>query len=97
MMDRRYMVKGRLGQVTTRTSLEMAVYTTGLPSWYLFCPMQQVSPGTFVQGTLAFSYHGKDLVAGLDTVIRAVEGPAGLVTTYKLVNGQLIGRTEGGI
>lgn len=64
MVDRRYTVKQRLGQITTEAGLEMVVYSTGAASWYLFCPLIEISPGTFVQGDLAFPYRGKDLKRG---------------------------------
>ena len=63
-MDTRYMTKQRCGQITTSSGLEMEVFTTGQPSWYLFCPMQEVSPGTFVSGTIQTPYHNRDLVKG---------------------------------
>ena len=63
-MDRRYMVKQRLGQITTRTGLELEVFTTGLPSYYVFCPMRRLGSGTFASGTIQVSHHARDLVRG---------------------------------
>jgi len=63
-MDARYMVKQRLGQITTSFGTELEVFTTGMPSWYLFCPMQNIGHGTFSSGTIQAAYHSKDLVRG---------------------------------
>ena len=63
-MDARYMVKQRLGQITTRLGLELEVFTTGLPGYYLFCPMQNLGHGTFASGTIQISHHNWDLVTG---------------------------------
>ncbi|KKN40172.1 hypothetical protein LCGC14_0736040 [marine sediment metagenome] len=63
-MDMRYMAKQCLGQITTSAGVEMQVFATGKPSWYLFCPMQRLENGAFASGTLQFPYHGNDLVRG---------------------------------
>ena len=61
MMDSRYMVKQRLGEIPANNSHpRMEVFTSGQPSWYIFAPMQ--APG--ISGTLQFAYHGKDLKPG---------------------------------
>lgn len=57
-MDSRYMVKQRLGEIPANNSHpRMEVFTSGLPGWYIFAPMQ--APG--ISGTLHFAYNGKDL------------------------------------
>ena len=62
-MDRRYMIKQRVGQITTKTG-ELEVFTTGLPGYFLFCPMQSLGNGTFASGTIQISHHNRDLVRG---------------------------------
>ncbi len=56
-------VKQRMGQVAGRYC-EMAVYMSGVPGWYVFRPLQEVSPGTWCEGGLEFAYKGSDLVRG---------------------------------
>jgi len=61
--DQRYMVKQRMGQMTTKTA-EFVVYTTGVPGWYLFRLMQQISPGTFVETSIEVPHRSSDMVRG---------------------------------
>jgi len=57
------MIKQRLGQIEGRFC-ELAIYTTGETGWYLFKPLQQISPGTFVESAVGFAYHGRQLKPG---------------------------------
>ncbi|MBI4294656.1 MAG: hypothetical protein HY669_00640 [Chloroflexi bacterium] len=61
--DQRYMVKQRLGQITGEHA-ELAVYTTGVPGWFLFRVLREISPGTFVETEIEIAHKGSDLKPG---------------------------------
>ena len=63
-MDKHLQVKQRLGQITGAWGNEIAVYISGVPGWYVFRSMQEVSPGTYVETTIEWAKHGSELKRG---------------------------------
>lgn len=61
-MDRRYMVKQRIGQLTTSRGAELALYETGDTKWLLVDPLYYTgSVGTFSSLCAAFPIEKKKL------------------------------------
>jgi len=64
-MDRRYMVKQRIGQWTNHRGQEFALYETGDSKWVLLDPMIPMgSPGTFASSCSQFPYEKKRMPKG---------------------------------
>ena len=60
-MDRRLMVKQRLGEIpATEKHPRFEVFTSAEPGWYIFAPM----PAPCISGTLHFAVQGKRLRPG---------------------------------
>ena len=63
-MDQRMMVKQRMGEIPANEKHpRFEVFTTGMPGWYLFCPMQSIG-NLNISGTIQIPVQGRDLVRG---------------------------------
>lgn len=64
-MDRRYMVKQRIGQWTNSRGKEFGVYETGDTKYILLDPLIPMgSPYTFASALMAFPYEKKKMPKG---------------------------------
>ena len=63
-MERRLMIKQRMGEIpANKTHPRLEVFTSGMPSWYIFAPMQEIG-GTHLSGTIHIPVEGKRLKRG---------------------------------